>query len=86
LDFVAILWPLYPKWDEMPRREVKQLRGYKFRYFRSQCHSGNFTTLQSYTAWGARGPEFKSRRSDQSKQSVVIEWLAIIRDAGPITP
>lgn len=31
----------------------------------SQMLSGDFITVQLKTAWGARDPEFKSRRPDQ---------------------
>jgi hypothetical protein len=63
-------------------RAAVRARGEIRRALRNRSHEGNFTPLQSKTAWGARGPEFKSRRSDQSNQRFAIQWLAIVRNAG----
>ena len=37
----------------------------KLRYLRSCSISSNLILAHDVNAWGARGPEFKSRRSDQ---------------------
>src|ERR1700689_5654197 len=70
LEFVATLWPLYPDHGEMPRTASMIVEGYNYRPFRVYGLSCNFIEMHTKTAWGARGPEFKSRRSDQSKQSL----------------
>jgi hypothetical protein len=42
--------------------------------------SRNFTLFQRQNAWGARGPEFKSRRSDQSFRTSIIGLVDTFMD------
>src|ERR1700689_1380191 len=65
LEFVATLWPLYPNQNEMPCTASMVVEGYNCRRFRVDGLSRDFMEMHVKTAWGARGPEFKSRRSDQ---------------------
>src|SRR5262245_19565902 len=63
--FVVTWWSLYVKPDEMAREAMKRLRSYKTSPLRLHRLSCSFTRARHETAWGARGPEFKSRRPDQ---------------------
>jgi len=63
--FVAILWPLYLKHGETTRNDVMHRKCLNFMHSTSHHGSYGFIAVQPCLAWGARGPEFKSRRPDQ---------------------
>ncbi|HEX5461076.1 MAG TPA: hypothetical protein VFX20_14015 [Steroidobacteraceae bacterium] len=66
--FVAKVWPVYSKWGEMPLKDMIALKCWKSLHLRYHGVSSNFSPVRYWGAWGARGSEFKSRRSDQPFQ------------------
>jgi len=74
--FVSALCPLYVKFDEMTRNELTTLSHWNYRGLLCHNLSCNFKSMRLETAWGARGPEFKSRRSDQYLREIIETSVA----------
>ena len=62
---MANLWPTYQKQGERSCRDVKSFKDRKTQHLRYHKLSRTFTSMHSWSAWGARGREFESRRPDQ---------------------
>ena len=73
--FVSALCPLYMKQGGRQCLGLMLHRLQKLRHLRSYSISSNLICAHDVNAWGARGPEFKSRRSDhQNEQSRKCLW------------